>query len=312
MESLWQEPEAHLGSTAVLPQLGLTASVLLAFLCSLCGVEAWCGKELFQDPRGLWGWFLLFFLHAALGMGEWDRARLLWVVQLMFGVSSPVLPASLLHLVWFGKQLVDLFIPFAIKACVWGGLLAWPQEGLGSCLLAGEGVVGAAEILGGISITNLLCCWTAVPYPARNVGLSSLSSFCWPGCSEEPPAGFGNQLGHPPCWHLENSAARLSWECGQGWELCCSSHISPSPRAPAPALASGRALGAASAQGSGSLGSWSPGSSLVWVQPLVRHSSLLSSARKARAVRLGGKSLPCSERSNSRAQPGSVEGPGGY
>lgn len=229
MESLWQEPEAHLGSTAVLPQLGLTASVLLAFLCSLCGVEAWCGKELFQDPPGLWGWFLLFFLHAALGMGEWGRAGLLWVVQLMFEVSSPVLPASLLHLVWFGKQLVDLFIPFAIKACVWGGLLAWPQEGLGSCLLAGEGVVGAAEILGGISITNLLCCWTAVPYPARNVGLSSLSSFCWPGCSEEPPAGFGNQLGHPPCWHLENCScqAELGMWAGLGALLLLSHFTHP-------------------------------------------------------------------------------------
>lgn len=47
---------------------------------------------------------------AAPGLGEWSRTGQgcsgvvgCCVMQVRFGVSSPVLPASLLHLVWFGK-----------------------------------------------------------------------------------------------------------------------------------------------------------------------------------------------------------------
>lgn len=121
LESLWQEPEAHLGSTDVLPQLGLTASVLLAFLCSLCGVEAWCGGGF---SRVLVGFGVGLFCFSVV---EQARAGLLWGCWVLVGVSSPVLPASLLHLVWFGKWLTDLFTPFGIKQslCVgWAAVLA--------------------------------------------------------------------------------------------------------------------------------------------------------------------------------------------
>lgn len=54
--------------------------------------------------------FMLAQRAAAPGLGEWSRAGQgcsgvvgCCVLQVMFGVSSPVLPASLLHLVWFGK-----------------------------------------------------------------------------------------------------------------------------------------------------------------------------------------------------------------
>lgn len=47
---------------------------------------------------------------AAPGLGEWSRAGQgcsglvgCCVLQVSFGVSSLVFPASLLHLVWFGK-----------------------------------------------------------------------------------------------------------------------------------------------------------------------------------------------------------------
>lgn len=75
----------------------------------LCGVEASCGNELFQDPRGVWDCFLLLFLRA--GPEEWlgqGRAGLLWGCWVVCGAgdvwgklpSPSSIPAAL---VCFGK-----------------------------------------------------------------------------------------------------------------------------------------------------------------------------------------------------------------
>lgn len=142
-----------------------------------------------------------------------------------------------------------------------------------------------------------------------------LCSFYCRGCSawsrdelrSHQLAGFGNQLGHPPTL-LALCAPRAepgSWERGQCWELCCSSHTSPIPRAPpgpssspSPALAPGRVVGAASVQGRripweaeaqgpewdqssvGPVPLTSPTDPLVpRAGALVRHSSFLASVR---------------------------------
>lgn len=188
------------GGTHGLPQLGLTACTVGFSLFASWLEHSSVGwrKELFQDPRGVWGCFpfVLSLCWLQQGQGEGQcRTGLLWgccVVQVMFGGSSPILPAPLLPLVWFGKQLMDLFIPLGSKACVGAG--GCPEEGLGSCLLAGEGV-GRGAVLEGWgrrpgwdfhreSALVLHC-------SARSVGLS-FPVFLWlaleQGRAEEPPA----------------------------------------------------------------------------------------------------------------------------
>lgn len=117
-------------------------------------------------------------------------------VQGMFGVSSPVLPVSLQHLVWFG---ICSFPLESKPACRWACVCAGnrPEEGLvpvcwqeraGAELLCSCRAV--AGVLGRISVGNLLWCWTAVPCPARSVGLSfPVPAVCLEqGRAEEPPA----------------------------------------------------------------------------------------------------------------------------
>lgn len=125
-------------------------------------------------------------------------------------------------------------------------------------------MLGAAVLLEGCGIPwvgfpSEIC--SAVPCLARNVELS-FPVFLFVGCRDKlrshQLAAFGNQLGHPPTL-LALCAPRAqpgswSWDCGQCWELCCSSHTSPIPAgsssSPSPALAPGRAPGAASVLGS--------------------------------------------------------------
>lgn len=161
---------------------------------------------------------------------------------------------------------MGLFIPWNQSLCMGS---PWPEEGFGSCLLAGESVLGAAVLLEGCGIPwvgfpSEIC--SAVPCLARNVELSFpvFLLLAWvQGRAEEPPARCLWQSAWAPTPRAEPGS--WSWECGQCWELCCSSHTSPIPGAPAgsssspsPALAPGRALGAASVQvscrGAASLG----------------------------------------------------------
>lgn len=176
MESLCQEPEAPTcsGSTDVLPQLGLTASVLLAFLCSLHGRSPapWGGglgwKRTF--PASSWGLGLFSLVLSLCWPSKWllqgwgveqDRAGLLWGCWVLCGAGEvrgklpcpSSIPATF-GMVWEVAH-GSAHSRWNQNLCVgW----AWPEEGFGSCLLAGEGVLGAAVLLGRIPIRNLLCC----------------------------------------------------------------------------------------------------------------------------------------------------------
>lgn len=139
----------------------------LLFVCfmaeaQLCGVEAWYGKELFQHPRGVWGCFLWFLLHAGPASGcsraggvQQGRAGLLWGCWVLCAAGEvqgklpcpSSIPATL-GMVWEVAR-GSVHSPRNQSLCVgW----AWPEEGFGSCLLAGEGVLGATVFLGGIPI----------------------------------------------------------------------------------------------------------------------------------------------------------------
>lgn len=97
--------------------------------------------------------------------------------------------------------------------------VCWQERAGGELLCSCRAVAG---VLGGISVGNLLWCWTAVPCPARSVGLSfPVPVVCLEqGRAEEPPARWlWGSAWAPPCrLCVPRSRARERCRCRRCWE----------------------------------------------------------------------------------------------